>query len=188
MKWLQLAAEHRWDFITQLWVIFLPIGEFWEDGKQFHSRITAPRMLCQRRNSLFFCFFLIRIMTSDGYSSASLCNAVLSEWPGKKWTVPGLLCFHDLFFHKQEAGHSTIYSCLRHSRSLWLSGKGRISWTAASQTQKPGSVGRLTMGWRNWQLLTFDYFKQRAFPSISHSPHEQFTVVKSLTGLLYQLG
>lgn len=127
-------------------------------------------------------------MTSDGHSSASLCNAVLSEWPGEKWTVPGLLCFRDLFFHKHEAGRSTIYSCLRHSHSLWLSGKGRISWTPASQTQKPGSLGRLTMGWRNWQPLTSDYFKQRAFPPISPSPHEQFTVVKSLTGLLYQFG
>lgn len=76
--------------------------------------------------------------------SSTLCFFCMDKAAVQKWIVPGLLCFHDLFFPRHELGHVTAYSCLRHSPQLCVNGKGIF---IKPQQEKHKSKCR----WNYWQ-------------------------------------
>ena len=125
MRWFQLATEHRCDFVTQLWAIFLPIRGRILNRLKAHSVAGAPHARCPVGAALVH---LTHIVVSDG--PLPLLSATLNMHMNGQFNISevnGLqasLFLHDIFFHRQEFDHVTIHLCLRYSPNLCLNGKG----------------------------------------------------------------
>lgn len=134
MRWLQLTAKHRCDFITQLWVIFLPVRDRILKRLKAYSVVRAQCPGCSDKVRAQLLSYYLYPQT-DAFSKWS------GKWIKSQQSLGYSFC--DLFFHRYELDHVTTFSCLWHSSNLCLSRKGRISWTSPIELQKQGLMLRL---------------------------------------------
>lgn len=145
MRWFQLATEHRCDFVTQLWVIFLPIRGRILNRLKAHSVAEALHARCpvNAGTRWFNSYSSLRRPPFLFFLPCWTC-IWMARSTFQKWMVSRLLCWHDIFFHRQEFDHVTIHLCLRYSPNLCLNGKGVF---LKPQQVKPKSKHQ----WESWQ-------------------------------------